>query len=132
MQIGRKIRSIRECQNLSQGDIEARTGLLRCYISRVENGYTVPAVETLEKIASAFQLPLYELFREEKDPPPRPIKRDPLNPSGEWGSYGSAAQQLRKLRTTLGKLTDKERGLLLYLAHGITRRPRSGNQTKRN
>jgi transcriptional regulator with XRE-family HTH domain len=49
-------------KRLSQGDIEKRTGLLRCYISRVENGHTVPAIETLEKLARAMEVPPYQLF----------------------------------------------------------------------
>jgi transcriptional regulator with XRE-family HTH domain len=62
MDIGRRITSLREEKELSQGDIEKRTGLLRCYISRVENGHTVPAIETLEKIARALEMPLYQLM----------------------------------------------------------------------
>src|SRR6266436_573025 len=61
MIIGDRLRELREAKSLSQGDIEKRTGLLRCYISRVENGHTVPAVETLEKMARALELPLYHL-----------------------------------------------------------------------
>jgi transcriptional regulator with XRE-family HTH domain len=57
-----RLRQFREAKNLSQGDIEERTGLLRCYISRVENGHTVPALETLEKFARALEIPLYQLF----------------------------------------------------------------------
>jgi len=53
MVIGDRLKQIRESKNMSQGDIESRTGLLRCYISRVENGHTVPALETLEKLAHA-------------------------------------------------------------------------------
>ncbi len=60
MIIGDRLRALREEKKLSQGDIEKRTGLLRCYISRVENGHTVPAVETLEKMARAFEVPLYQ------------------------------------------------------------------------
>jgi transcriptional regulator with XRE-family HTH domain len=62
MILGDRIRELREAKKLSQGDIEKRTGLLRCYISRVENGHTVPAIETLEKIARACEVPLYHLF----------------------------------------------------------------------
>src|SRR5262249_54963809 len=62
MIIGEKLRELRETKNLSQGDIEQRTGLLRCYTSRVENGHTVPSVETLEKYARALEVPLYALF----------------------------------------------------------------------
>ncbi len=62
MIIGERLRVVREEKNLSQGDVEKRTGLLRCYISRVENGHTVPSVETLEKLARALEIPLYKLF----------------------------------------------------------------------
>ena len=51
MEIGERLKAIREQKDMSQGDIEKRTGLLRCYISRVENGHTVPAIETIEKLA---------------------------------------------------------------------------------
>src|SRR5579863_2384870 len=72
MQIGQRIRTLREQENLSQGDIEKRTGLLRCYISRVENGHTVPSLETLERLAAALELPLYHLFYEGEEAPPLP------------------------------------------------------------
>ena len=62
MMIGDRLRVMREGKNISQGEVEKRTGLLRCYISRVENGHTVPAVETLEKFARALEIPLYQLF----------------------------------------------------------------------
>jgi transcriptional regulator with XRE-family HTH domain len=72
MIIGDRIRGMREEKKLSQGDIEKRTGLLRCYISRVEIGHTVPAIETLEKIARALECPLYQLFYEGEEPPKLP------------------------------------------------------------
>src|SRR6266446_3048241 len=72
MIIGDRLRTFREEKNLSQGDIEKCTGLLRCYISRVENGHTVPAIETLEKMARAFEVPLYQLFYEGEEPPKLP------------------------------------------------------------
>jgi DNA-binding XRE family transcriptional regulator len=59
-------------KKLSQGDIEKRTGLLRCYISRVENGHTVPTVETLEKLARALEVPMYRLFYDGNEPPKLP------------------------------------------------------------
>jgi DNA-binding XRE family transcriptional regulator len=72
MIIGDRLRELREAKKLSQGDIEKRTGLLRCYVSRVENGHTVPAIETLEKMANAFEVPLYQLFYEGEEPPKLP------------------------------------------------------------
>ncbi len=69
MLIGDRLRAIREAKELSQGDIEERSGLLRSYISRVENDHTVPSVETLEKLARALEVPLSQLFYEGKRPP---------------------------------------------------------------
>lgn len=65
LNIGNTIRSYRLQKGMSQGDIEKRTGLLRCYLSRVENGHTVPSLETLQKIARALDLQLAEFFAEE-------------------------------------------------------------------
>jgi transcriptional regulator with XRE-family HTH domain len=56
MVIADRLKALREKKNMSQGDVEKRTGLLRCYISRVENGHTVPAIETLEKMAQALEV----------------------------------------------------------------------------
>ena len=64
MIVGERLRAIRETKNMSQGDIERKTGLLRCYVSRVENGHTVPTVETLEKMARAMDVQLYQIFFE--------------------------------------------------------------------
>jgi transcriptional regulator with XRE-family HTH domain len=68
MIIGKRLRCLREQKNLSQGDIEVKTGLLRCYISRVENGHTVPVLGTLEKWARALEVPLYQLFYGDEKP----------------------------------------------------------------
>jgi transcriptional regulator with XRE-family HTH domain len=65
MNIGSTIRDYRLQKGMSQGDIEKRTGLLRCYLSRVENGHTVPSLDTLQKIASALDLQLSQFFAEE-------------------------------------------------------------------
>jgi transcriptional regulator with XRE-family HTH domain len=62
MNIGDTIRTFRLQKGMSQGDIEKRTGLLRCYLSRVENGHTVPSLDTLSKIAGAMELPLSHFF----------------------------------------------------------------------
>ncbi len=65
MNIGTTIRNYRLQKGMSQGDVEKRTGLLRCYLSRVENGHTVPSLDTLQKIASALSIPLGQFFAEE-------------------------------------------------------------------
>jgi len=69
MILGTRIRKLREAKNLSQADVEKRTGLTRSYISRVEKGHTVPSLETLERLAAAVEVPLYQLFYEGDDLP---------------------------------------------------------------
>ena len=123
MIISDRLRALREEKKLSQGDIEKRTGLLRCYISRVENGHTVPAIETLEKMARAFEVPLYQLFYEGEEPPKLPnlLKQ---KSSGEiaWGSTGKDARYLNKLRRVLGKSADEGRKLILHMAQKMAHR----------
>jgi transcriptional regulator with XRE-family HTH domain len=117
MIIGERLRELRETKNLSQGDIEKRTGLLRCYISRVENGHTVPAVETLEKMARALEVPLYQLFYEGDEPPkfPHSPKRKAAH-DVPWGSRGKEARFLFNFRKLLGRMEEDDRRLLLYMA----------------
>src|SRR6202043_3466613 len=104
MIIGDRLREMREEKKLSQGDIEKRTGLLRGYISRVENGHPVPAIETLEKLARALECPLYQLFYEGEEPPKLPnlLKRKSSDDI-VWGSTGKQAVYLHKLRKCLSK-----------------------------
>jgi transcriptional regulator with XRE-family HTH domain len=65
MQIGTTIRTHRQQKGLSQGDVEKKTGLLRCYLSRVENGHTVPSLDTLSKIALALDMPIAQFFADD-------------------------------------------------------------------
>jgi transcriptional regulator with XRE-family HTH domain len=104
MTIGDRLRELRERKQLSQGDIEKRTGLLRCYISRVENGQTVPAIDTLEKMARALEIPLYQLFYEGEGPPQVPNLLKKKTPGNiVWGSSGKEAAYFGKLRNTSAK-----------------------------
>ncbi len=99
MIIGDRLREMREEKKLSQGDIEKRTGLLRCYISRVENGHTVPAVETLEKLARALEVPLYHLFYDGEEPPALPnLPKRKTSEDIAWGNSGKDARLLNHLR----------------------------------
>src|SRR5690349_8743143 len=105
MVIADRLRAIREQQDLSQGDIEKRTGLLRCYVSRVENGHTVPSIETLEKMARALEVPMYQLFYDGETPPEVPALPKSLTSNGaEWGSEGESAEFFKRLRQLLGRL----------------------------
>jgi transcriptional regulator with XRE-family HTH domain len=122
MVIGDRLRELREQKKLSQGHIEKRTGLLRCYISRVENGHTVPAIQTLEKMARALEIPMYQLFYDGDKPPvvPNLIKRKSSDDI-VWGSSGKDAKYLNKLRRLLGKAKEEDRKLILYTLQKMAR-----------
>jgi len=123
MIIGDRLREMREEKKLSQGDIEKRTGLLRCYISRVENGHTVPAIETLEKMARALECPLYQLFYEGEEPPKMlNILKRKSSDEIVWGSTGKEARYLNEFRRLLGKSEESDRKLLLYMAQKMANR----------
>lgn len=125
MLIGERLRDIREAKNLSQGDIEKRTGLLRCYTSRVENGHTVPAIETLEKYARALEVPMYQLFYD-GDEPPKPSRMLKLKgDDAGWGSSGKDARTLHRFLTVLSRTTDADRQILLSMAAQMARRRKS-------
>jgi transcriptional regulator with XRE-family HTH domain len=124
--IGDRLRAMREEKHFSQGDIEKKTGLLRCYISRVENGHTVPAIETLEKMARALEVPMYQLFYDGEEPPKLPnLPKRKSSDDIAWGSSGKDARFLGKLRRLLAKSEEADRKLLLYMAQKMAR-PRNG------
>jgi transcriptional regulator with XRE-family HTH domain len=113
MEIGERLKAIREQKDLSQGDIEKRTGLLRCYISRVENGHTVPAIETIEKLAHAMEVPMYALFYEAEPPAPHSLKPAATG----WGSSRRDARMLQRFRKLMGRMNKANQTLLLHMAH---------------
>ena len=117
MLIGDKLRTLREAKQFSQGEIEKRTGLLRCYISRVENGHTVPAIDTLEKLARALEIPMYQLFYDgEKPPKPPALPRRTAEDASAWGSSGEDEKMLHRFRKLLSRTDEKDLKLLLFLA----------------
>lgn len=121
MVIGDRLDKLREAKDLSQGDIEKRTGLLRCYVSRVENNHTVPAVATLEKMARALEVPMYQLFHEGAAAASvRKGKRS--KNSDEWGSTVGGADYLSKLCKLLAKMEPNDQKLLLHVAQKVAKR----------
>ncbi len=106
MNIGETIRNFRLEKGMSQGDIEKRTGLLRCYLSRVENGHTIPSLDTLAKIAGAMELPLSHFF---------------LDSGGSNGSKGlpqlsdDEVRFLTQIRRYAASLNDSDRKLVLAM-----------------
>ena len=123
MIIGERLRALRDEKKLSQGDVEKKTGLLRCYVSRVEHGHTVPSVQTLEKMARALEIPMYKLFYESEEPPKLPnlLKRK----SAEdilWGNSGKDANMLAKFCRLFGRMEEDDRNVLFFMAQKMAKR----------
>ena len=123
MVIGDRLRALREEKRFSQGEIEKRTGLLRCYISRAECGHTVPAVETLEKFARALKIPMYQIFYDGKEPPkllnlPKRKTADDL----AWGSKGKDARLLAQFCRLFSRMEEDDLGMVLFMAQRMARR----------
>jgi transcriptional regulator with XRE-family HTH domain len=123
MVIGDRLRVLREQKKFSQGEIEKRTGLLRCYISRVECGHTVCAVETRKKFARALEVPMYQLFYEDEEPPKLPnLPKRKTADDIAWGSSGKEAPRLARFRRLLSHMGESDRGLMLLMAQKMSRR----------
>jgi len=110
MVIGDRLRAVRERKSLSQEDVEKRTGLPCCYISQIENGDTVPAIDTLEKIARALEVPLYQLFYDGEKP----------------AQFPKLSKRLTEDDIAWGVSVRRARGLRLFLSAGSDRRARPG------
>jgi transcriptional regulator with XRE-family HTH domain len=123
MIIGERLRELREQKRLPQREIENRSGLQRAYLSRVENGHTIPTVETLEKWAKALEVPIYRLFYDGTEPPKSSELRIWKTPEeNAWGQSGEDANFLHQLRRSLRKLDEPNRRLLLQMASRLARR----------
>jgi transcriptional regulator with XRE-family HTH domain len=122
MVIGERLRALRDEKEFSQGEVEKRTGLLRCYISRVENGHTVPAVETLEKFARALEVPMYQLFYDGEEPPKLPnlLKRKSADDI-LWDNSGKDARTLVKFCRLFGRMKEDDREVLFLVARKMAR-----------
>jgi len=113
MVIGERLKDLREQKKMSQGDVEKRTGLLRCYISRVENGHTVPSVDTLEKLARALEIPIYRIFTDDAR------VEKPNIPQQKIPSRAITTKQDREIHAfakLFSRMDDKNLGLLFHMA----------------
>jgi transcriptional regulator with XRE-family HTH domain len=104
MNIGVTIRNFRLQKGMSQGDIEKRTGLLRCYLSRVENGHTIPSLDTLAKIANSLEIPLGQFFPE-----------DPASGASLPQLSEEEVRFLSQIRRYSSSLNDSDRKLVLAM-----------------
>jgi transcriptional regulator with XRE-family HTH domain len=114
MLIGDRLKAIRESKKFSQGEIEKRTGLFRCYLSRVENGHTVPSIETLEKWTKALEIPMYQLFYEGDKPSVVKVAKE-NKPSNK------ESRLTESLRNLISRMKSKDQDLILHMARKLAR-----------
>jgi transcriptional regulator with XRE-family HTH domain len=125
MMIGARLRQLREEKGLTQADIEEKTGLMTCYISRVENGHKVPSIATLERFAWALGIPLHHLFCENGVPPALSsmAPRDPLERLAETSNRITAEDAfILKLNGLLNRIDERDRDVLLVVARKMAAR----------
>src|ERR1700722_3602889 len=106
--LGERLKELRKAQRLSQGDLQARTGFFRSYISRVENGHCIPILDTLEKWANALNIPLYQVFYD-----------GPLSatPSATFDSPHDKFELLvRKFRVAFSNMSERDRQMISGVA----------------
>jgi len=115
MNIGDRLRTLREEKKFTQGEVEKRTGVLRTYLSRVENGHTVPSVETLEKFARALEVPMYQLFYDGEEPAKLPnLPKRKSTDDSVWGNSGKDARLLAKFCRLFSRTNKSDLKLLFF------------------
>lgn len=122
MNVGKRLRAIREAKKFSQSELVRRTGLNRLSISRIENGHAVPSTATLEKMARALEIPMYRLFYNGKNPPKQPeMPTRETAHDRSWGSEGKDAQVLLKFCRLFSRMNEGEREVILLMAQRMVR-----------
>ncbi len=111
MDIGKRLRQLREVKGLSQGDIERRSGLLRSYISRVEGGYTAPSLSTLEKFAKALEVEPYQLLFHGEGRPAAP----------KVPSQAGMSKPVKRFVKQLESMSSANRKLVMAMASKLAR-----------
>jgi transcriptional regulator with XRE-family HTH domain len=130
MVISERLRALRQQKGLSQGAIQERTGLLRSYLSRLENSHTVPSIDTLGKLARALELPMYKLFYDGECPPTHCIPAGSQAESEDmWGSSGRDKKTLHKFRELFSRTHRRDLELLMLTAKKMADDRRSKSST---
>jgi transcriptional regulator with XRE-family HTH domain len=118
MIVGERLKSIRESKGLSQGDIEEKTGLLRCYLSRCENGHTVPSIDTLERWVRALGVSMAQLFAEDGEPVP---VLSALKKTGDPKMSREAAHQLHRVEQAFLHMRPRDMRIVSAFASKLAR-----------
>ena len=127
MILSERLRSIREQRNMTQGDIENRTGLKRSYVSRLEHGRTIPSLETLEKFAKALGIPLYHFFYDGEEPPKTASLPQAVQAADgdHWGLEGESARYVHRLGLLLQRINENDRKMLIHFASQLVRKKKT-------
>ena len=112
MDIGKRLRELREARGLSQGDVEDRSGLSRAHLSKIENGHGAPSLPVLERWAEALDVELYQLFAVGDAQPEAPVPPERI-PGGA---------QERTLLGLISQMSAEDRALLMSLAREMVKR----------
>lgn len=122
MNIGQRLRELRKNRRLSQGELEGRTGLRRCYTSRVEHGHTIPTVETIEKYAIALGVSLAAFFSEDV----APFQAEPAASSEfvKCGPMPRGRLESNRPSAALATMERRDRQFLVALAQRLAKRSR--------
>jgi transcriptional regulator with XRE-family HTH domain len=119
MLVGERLKAFRKSKQLPQIHIEQMTGLLRCYVSRVENGYTVPSIATLERWSRALEISLSQLFAENGE------AAQPLcmpNNSEAPKLSRSAMKSLRRIEVAFTRMKSRDIALVTHMARKLADR----------
>jgi len=111
MNFGKRLLELRMAKNLSQGDIAKRTGFLRNYMSRLENGHISPSTDTLERLAKALQIEVYQIFFEGEGKP-QTIAAD----------VTKVLNREKQLVALFHQLREPDKQLILHVARDLAKR----------
>ena len=96
--------------------------MLRTFISRVENGHSMPSLDTLERFATALDVPLYQLFCEAEGSTALPNLTPGDGTREEPGPDRSDDRFLLELKGLATRMAESDRTLLLDFANRLASR----------
>jgi transcriptional regulator with XRE-family HTH domain len=110
--IGKRLRELREAKGLSQSDVGDRSDLPRTHVSLVENGRSTPTLQVLERWANALGVDLYQLF----------VVGDGQPDAPELPERIPIGSQERTLLGLFAKMPAEDRSLLISMARDLVKR----------
>jgi transcriptional regulator with XRE-family HTH domain len=132
MNIGKRIRKLREAKGLTQTEVAKRTGLLPSYVSRIEGDRTNPEIPMLERIAAALGLRLYQFFFDGNGQP----TELPLFKRMKHRQRDTEWAELQEFGKLLARMSNRNRAMLFGAAQHLakrsarSRRARSGSKNR--